>query len=231
MQAVQKDTPAQIAFDATIRHAVFRDPGVFNVTSADLHEKVRVGKNANLILMVVDASGSMAARKRMELVKGTVLGLLEDAYQRRDQVAVITFRGTQAELVLPPTRHVEQAELSLRELPTGGRTPLAHALRAALELLAQNARADALTPLLVVLSDGKGNIALDEGGDPWQHTLSVAGHLSAQGIPALVLDTEQGFVKMGHARELAKALRAEHLPLESFTADDLVLTIRERLGR
>jgi magnesium chelatase subunit D len=231
MQSIQNDAPSHIAVDATIRHAIFRNPSEFQVTRADLHEKVRVGKNACLILLVVDASGSMAARRRMELVKGTVLGLLEDAYQRRDQVAVIAFRGTQSELMLSPTRHVEQAQLSLQELPTGGRTPLAHALQTATEVLARNARSESLTPLLAVLSDGKANVALSEGGDPWQQSLAIAAKLAEQGIPALVLDTEQGFVKMGRARELADALRAEHLPLDGFTSDDLIMTIRERLRR
>lgn len=226
LRAVPNEQPAQLAVDATLRHALLRNPNQFEVTRADLHEKVRVGKQANLILMVVDASGSMAARRRMETVKGCVLGLLQDAYQRRDQVAVIAFRGTEAELVLPPTRQVEQAELALRELPTGGRTPLAHALQLAVQTLAQQE----LTPLLVVLSDGRCNIALADGNDPWTETLGIAGQIAGQGTPALVLDTEQDFVKLGRAQELAQALRAEYLPLEGLSAEGLALTIRERLG-
>ncbi|WP_035052084.1 putative cobaltochelatase [Andreprevotia chitinilytica] len=226
LRAMPNAQPAQLAMDATLRHAILRDPREFAVTRADLHEKVRVGKQANLILLVVDASGSMAARRRMETVKGCVLGLLQDAYQRRDQVAVISFRGTEAELVLPPTRQVEQAELALRELPTGGRTPLAHALQLAAQTLAQQE----LTPLLVVLSDGRCNIALADGNDPWTETLEIAGHIAGQGTPALVLDTEQEFVRLGRAQELAQALRAAYLPLEGLSAEGLALTIRERLG-
>jgi magnesium chelatase subunit D len=226
LRALPNEQPAQLAVDATLRHALLRNPAEFSVTRADLHEKVRVGKQANLILLVVDASGSMAARRRMETVKGCVLGLLQDAYQRRDQVAVIAFRGTEAELVLPPTRQVEQAELALRELPTGGRTPLAHALQLAVQTLAQQE----LTPLLVVLSDGRCNIALADGNDPWTETLGIAGQIAHQGTPALVLDTEQDFVKLGRAQELAQALRAEYLPLEGLSAEGLALTIRERLG-
>jgi magnesium chelatase subunit D len=226
LRAVPNEQPAQLAVDATLRHALLRNPAEFNVTRADLHEKVRVGKQANLVLLVVDASGSMAARRRMETVKGCVLGLLQDAYQRRDQVAVIAFRGTEAELVLPPTRQVEQAELALRELPTGGRTPLAHALQLAVQTLTQQE----LTPLLVVLSDGRCNIALAEGNDPWSETLELAGQIAQQGTPALVLDTEQDFVKLGRAQELAQALRAEYLPMDGLSAEGLALTIRERLG-
>ncbi|NDU91944.1 MAG: VWA domain-containing protein, partial [Ferrovum sp.] len=231
MRALPNENPVQVAVDATLRHAILRNPNEFSVTKADMHEKIMLGKNAILILMVVDASGSMAARKRMELVKASVLGLLEDAYQRRDHVAVIAFRGAQAKLVLPPTRDVAQAEQALRDLPTGGRTPLSHALRLAVETLEQNSRTNALTPLLVIMSDGKGNVPLDEGEDPWRQTLMLSAHLAEQGIPGLVLDTEQDFVRMGRARDLAEALNAEYMPMEGLSAERLTLTIRERLRK
>jgi len=228
ISAVPSEAPSQLAVDATLRHALMRNPAEFEVTRADLHDKVHVGQQSNLILLVVDASGSMAARRRMETVKSCVLRLLQDAYQRRDQVAVICFRGERAELVLPPTRQVELAELALRELPTGGRTPLAHALHLAASTLAQR---DGATPLLVVLSDGRANIALNEGADPWQESLDAAQGLAARGTPALVLDTEQDFVRLGRAHELAQALRADYLPLDQLSGDQLRLTIRERLPR
>ncbi|WP_235047845.1 VWA domain-containing protein, partial [Pseudogulbenkiania ferrooxidans] len=163
-----------------MRHAILRDPDHFAVTRADLHDKVRVAKQGNLILLVVDASGSMAARQRMEQVKGTVRSRLEDAYRRRDQVALIAFRGQKAELLLPPCNRVEQAELALRELPTGGRTPLAHALALAADTLSRQLGGPA--PLLVVLSDGRANVALDGDGDPWRQALDLAGQLA--GAPA-----------------------------------------------
>lgn len=228
ISAVPSEAPNQLAVDATLRHALMRNPTDFGVTRADLHDKVRVGQQSNLILLVVDASGSMAARRRMETIKSCVLGLLQDAYQRRDQVAVICFRGERAELVLPPTRQVEQAELALRELPTGGRTPLAHALHLAASTLAQH---DGATPLLVVLSDGRANIAVNESADPWQESLDAAQGLAARGTPALVLDTEQDFVRLGRAHELAQALRADYLPLDQLSGEQLRLTIRERLPR
>ncbi|MGN7103342.1 putative cobaltochelatase [Ralstonia holmesii] len=228
ISAVPSQAPNQLAVDATLRHALMRNPTEFEVTRADLHDKVHVGQQSNLILLVVDASGSMAARRRMETVKSCVLGLLQDAYQRRDQVAVICFRGERAELVLPPTRQVELAELALRELPTGGRTPLAHALHLAASTLAQH---DGATPLLVVLSDGRANIALNESADPWQESLDAAQSLAARGTPALVLDTEQDFVRLGRAHELAQALHADCLPLDQISGEQLRLTIRERLPR
>jgi magnesium chelatase subunit D len=227
VRAVPNEAPSQLAVDATLRSALLRNPQEFAVTRADLHDKIRVGRQASLILLVVDASGSMAARKRMETVKGCVLGLLQDAYQRRDQVAVIAFRGTSAELVLPPTRQVEQAESALSELPTGGRTPLSHALQLAAETL--NRHGTELTPLLVVLSDGRANIALSQGQDPWRETLALAGQVAQQGVPALVLDTEQDFVRLGRARELAQALGAEYLPMDGLSAEGLAMTIKQRI--
>ncbi|CAH0446884.1 hypothetical protein LMG10661_02948 [Ralstonia syzygii subsp. syzygii] len=224
--AVPNEAPSLLAVDATLRHALLRNPADFSVTRADLHEKVHAGRQGNLILLVADASGSMAARRRMEMVKASVLGLLQDAYQRRDQVALICFRGEQAELVLPPTRQVELAERALAALPTGGRTPLAHALQLAAHTLAQPGD---LTPLLVVISDGRANIALDAGQDPWREALALAEHLAARGTPALALDTEQDYVRLGRARELAEALQADCLPLDHMSGEQLTLTIRERV--
>jgi magnesium chelatase subunit D len=227
VRAVPNAQPTSLAINATLRSAALREPGQLNVTRDDLHQQVRAGKSANLILFVVDASGSMAAQRRMEAVKGSVLALLTDAYQRRDEVAVIAFRGPKAQLQLAPTRSVDRAEQGLRDLPTGGRTPLPHALQLTLETLATRAN-DALPPLLVLLTDGKANVALAEGGDPWRETLELAGQLA---VPALVIDTETGYLKLGRATLLAQALGAECLTLEQLTSENLVLTIRAQLSK
>ena len=225
VRTVPDQNPDSLAVGATLRSAALRG-GDFTVTKNDLHQQIRSGKSANLILFVVDASGSMAAQRRMEAVKGAVLTLLTDAYQQRDQVAVIAFRGESASLLLSPTRSVDLAEQQLRELPTGGRTPLPHALQLALEMLEQTQN---LPPLLVLLSDGKANVALNDGGDPWQETLSFAGLLAERGIPALVLDTETGYLRLGRASILAEALGAQCLTLEELSAENLALTIRSCL--
>ena len=227
VRTVPDQNPDSLAVGATLRSAALRG-GDFTVTKHDLHQQIRSGKSANLILFVVDASGSMAAQRRMEAVKGAVLTLLTDAYQQRDQVAVIAFRGESASLLLSPTRSVDLAEQQLRELPTGGRTPLPHALQLALETLEQTL---ALPPLLVLLSDGKANVALNDGSDPWQETLSFAGLLAERGIAALVLDTETGYLRLGRARLLAEALGAQCLTLEELSAENLALTIRGCLKR
>ncbi len=164
IRAVPHENPSSLAVGATLRSAVLRNPAEFSVKKSDLHQQIRVGKGANLILFVVDASGSMAAQRRMEAVKGAVLALLTDAYQRRDEVAVISFRGESAAVLLAPTRSVDLAEKGLRELPTGGRTPLPHALQLALEILGKNSATNRLPPLLIIISDGKANVALSEGG-------------------------------------------------------------------
>lgn len=230
VRAVPDQNPTSLAVAATLRSAALRtaatgQPLEFKVSRSDLHQQIRAGKSANLILFVVDASGSMAAQRRMEAVKGAVLALLTDAYQRRDEVAVISFRGESAALLLAPTRSVDRAEQGLRELPTGGRTPLPHALQLALETLEQ-AAANGAPPLLVLLSDGKANVALSDGGDPWRETLALAEMLAGRAVPALVLDTETGYLRLGRAAQLAQALGAECLTLEQLSAESLALTIR-----
>ena len=227
VRAVPNPNPSSLAIGATVRSAALRDPDDFRVTKDDLHQQVRTGKSANLILFVVDASGSMAAQRRMETVKGAVLALLTDAYRKRDEVAVIAFRGESSTLLLSPTRSVDLAERELRELPTGGRTPLPHALQLALETLEKTD----MPPLLVLLSDGKANVALRESEDPWQETLKRAELLARRGVPALVLDTETGYLRLGRARQLAQALSAECLSLEELSADSLALTIRNRMEK
>ena len=230
VRAVPNPQPTSLAIHATLRNAALREPGSLNVTRDDLHQQVRAGKSANLILFVVDASGSMAAQRRMEAVKGSVLALLTDAYQRRDEVAVIAFRGQSAQLHLAPTRSVERAEQGLRDLPTGGRTPLPHALELALETLVKHP-GDAMPPLLVLLTDGKANVALATGGDPWRETLALAGLLAERGVPALVIDTETGYLKLGRATQLAQALGAQCLTLDQLSSENLVLTIRAQLSK
>jgi magnesium chelatase subunit D len=236
LRAVPNARPSDLAVTATLHHSLLRTGGLppggrLEVTAEDLHQKVRSGRQGSLILFVVDASGSMAALRRMEMVKGTVLALLRDAYERRDEVGVIAFRGTQAELLLSPTRSVDMAERQLRELPTGGRTPLAHALQVASGLLNQNSGSSCPQPLLIVLSDGKANVPLDGVGDAWEQALQYAQAFARKDVPALVLDTEVGFVRMGRARDLAAAFNAPCLSLEELSSTEhLTLTIRGHLN-
>lgn len=228
------DKPVDLALDATLRAAAVNglDPetGVPIVRPENWRKKIRHTATDTLILFVVDASGSMSARQRMEIVKGAVLALLQDAYQKRDRVGVISFRGPRAEVLLDATNSVELAEKKLRRLPTGGRTPLAHALSLAHERLQRVLREDPeQVILLIVLSDGKANVPLPEAatGDAWTHTEQQACKLASLTIPTLFLDTDSGHVRVGRGKELAERLEADYLVLEDLTTDNLVHTIKQ----
>jgi magnesium chelatase subunit D len=231
VRAVPDEKATNLAFGATIRAAAQRGEwvdGRLSVKPADLHRKECEGRTGTLLLFVVDASGSMAARSRMELVKNTVLGLLKSAYELRDEVAVIAFRGPEAAVLLAPTRSVAVAEQVLRELPTGGRTPLAHALVTGGEMVLQTRRSRPGLPiLLVLLSDGRANVALPgTTDDPWRQALQAAQDLAKADVRALVLDSSAGFVHLGRAEELARALGATAMPVEQLSAETLLLQMR-----
>src|SRR5580700_1477959 len=173
-------------------------PGLI-LERGDLRERRREGRESNLVLFVVDASGSMAARRRMEAVKGAVLSLLLDAYQRRDKVGLICFRGAAAQLLLPPTSSVDAAARRLDKMPTGGRTPLAAGLTEAhATLRRERLRDPQRRPLLVVVTDGRHTA----GGEPE----SAALRLRRDGVAAVVVDCESGPVRLGLAGALARAL-------------------------
>jgi magnesium chelatase subunit D len=225
VRVLRTDSPANLAVSATITHAVERRGGraePFGLTRHDLHHHVREGPCGTRVLFVVDASGSMGANARMEAVKGVALSLLSDSYARKDEVGVIVFRGVKAELLLPFTREVDTARQALERQQTGGRTPLAHALQLAADTLA----ASEGNVLLVLLTDGKGNVALPGGGDAWAQALEAAAVLAV--TPALVLDTEAGLVRANRAAEVALAMRAELIALEDFTAEQIALTLRSK---
>jgi magnesium chelatase subunit D len=189
------------------------------VRPTDLREAVREGREGNLVLFVVDASGSMAARSRMSAVKGAVLSLLTDAYQRRDKVALVSFRGTAADLVLPPTTSVEAAAARLQLLPTGGRTPLsAGLLRAAEVLRVEQVRDRARRALVVVVTDGRHT----SGPGPEL----AAAHLARSGAACVVVDCESGPVRLGLARDLGTALGGTALRLDELSADSLTRVVK-----
>ena len=181
-------------------------PGLL-IQLSDLRERRREGRESNLVLFVVDASGSMAARRRMEAVKGAVLSLLLDAYQRRDKVGLICFRGSGAEVLLPPTSSVDAAARRLETMPAGGRTPLAAGLAEAHATLARERLRDPRRrPLLVVVTDGRHT----QGSDP----AVAAARLRKDNIGCVVIDCEAGPVRLGLAVALAKALGAMYLNLQ-----------------
>ncbi|MCO7241058.1 VWA domain-containing protein, partial [Aeromicrobium sp. CnD17-E] len=200
------------------------DGGRVLLRPADLRVAVREGRESNLVLLCVDASGSMAARRRMEQVKTAVLSLLLDAYQRRDKVGLVTFRGASASLDLPPTSSVDVAARRLEELPAGGRTPLAEGLATAADALRLEAIRDPLRrPLLVVVTDGRAT----SGPDALARAHRAADHVRATRVASVVVDCETGGFRLGLAAVLADRLGAQHLPLGEVSAESLTRAVKE----
>lgn len=205
---------------AADRHST---PGPLRPDAGDLRRAVRIGREGNLVVFVVDASGSMAARDRMAAVSGAALSLLRDAYQRRDKVAVITFRAQGARIVLPPTASAHTAARRLAGMDTGGTTPLAEGLLAARDIVVrERARDDSRRPLVVILTDGRATA----GPDPLRRSRLAADALAAEGAAAVVVDCETSYVRLGLAGELAGRLRAPTLRLEHLRADSLARAVR-----
>jgi len=216
------DRPFSLHLPATVRAAALRGPRatpraaspatpLLRPSPADLREAVREGREGNLVLFAVDASGSMAARQRMRAVKGAVLSLLLDAYQRRDKVGLVTFRGAGAELALPPTSSVEAAARRLASLATGGRTPLAAGLaRAARVLAAERLRDPRRRALLVVVTDGRATSGSDAD-------LARAAAMLA-GTASVVVDCEASVLRLGLAERLAVQLGADLFRLDELEA-------------
>ncbi|MFG3246054.1 putative cobaltochelatase [Streptomyces sp. NPDC048187] len=193
----------------------------------DLRQAGREGREGNLVLFVVDASGSMAARQRMGAVKGAVLSLLLDAYQRRDKVGLVTFRGTTADVALPPTSSVDAAAARLESLPTGGRTPLAAGLLRAHEVLrVERLRDPARRALVVVVTDGRAT----GGPEPVALASRAARLFAADGVASVVVDCESGPVRLGLAGRLAGELGGTAVTLDELRADSIAGLVKDVQG-
>jgi len=175
----------------------------------------------NTVLFVVDASGSMGAQQRMTAVKGAILSLLIDAYQKRDRVGLVVFRGNSAEVLLPPTSSVELARKYMQTLPVGGKTPLAQGLVKAIEVLEREKMINRHTiPRLILISDGKANVGTGSGS-PIDDAKEAAARIQDAGISSFVIDSESGYIAFGLARTLAEEMGAKYLKLEDLQADQI----------
>ncbi len=197
--------------------------GAIRPTPDDVRRALREGREGNLVIFVVDASGSMAARDRMSAVSGATLSLLRDAYQRRDKVAVITFRQQDAQVLLPPTSSVHIASRRLTRFSTGGKTPLAQGLLAARDMVVRERTRDrARRSLVVVLTDGRAT----GGPDPLGRARAAAALLVAEGAAAVVVDCETSYIRLDLAEELARQLDAPAVRLAHVRADNLTALVK-----
>ncbi|TMC48970.1 MAG: VWA domain-containing protein [Chloroflexi bacterium] len=232
----QVERTTDLAFDATLRAAAPHQPARRTVAEADavlqlerqdLRQKVRQRKTGTLIVFVVDASASMDAEQRMQATKGAVLSLLRDAYVRRDKVSLVIFSGRTARIVLRPTASVDLAESRLQRLTVGGTTPLTHGLVAGLELIRmERLRDPSVYPLLVLISDGRGNISLF-GEEPLVEAQRIAAQIKAERIRSLVIDSARDYTQ--HA-QLPRVGGPGRQPLFGGYAFNACLDLADRLG-
>jgi len=219
---IVRATTRAVAFLATIRVAA--EEGA-RIAARHIRFVERRGRERQLVVFLVDASGSMAAAARMRAAKGAVCALLEDAYRRRDAVALIAFRGTQARTLVPPTRSAALAYRRLRSMQTGGRTPLADGLRVARNMMVAAAQRDpGARAHLVLISDARANAPEHEA---FGAALQEAALLRARAVRVLCVDTETGRIRLGQAARLAEALGATYQHLDDCSERTLGATVRE----
>jgi len=231
---IPKDKPRDIAIDATIRAAALRladsnEALPIKIVDQDIREKVRRAKVSSLITLVVDASGSMAAQKRMKAAKGAVFGLLSDAYRRRDKIAFIAFRGKSAEVLLTPTNNIDLAEKALRELPTGGRTPLSHALLTALNLIKSEKEkcSKTIKPIIVLITDGKANVSIS--GKIREEIIDICRKIRENNIHLAVIDVSEDPYTPNYINDIIEAANAKHIKIETLTSTEIQKTITQLL--
>ena len=192
------------------------------ITTPDIREKMRVQSTAAAILFLLDASGSMGANRRMVLTKGIIFSIVTDAYYKRDQVALLAFRAAQTELLLPFTRSPQVAKQQLRSLAVGGKTPLGLGLKEAEILLRyQTLKNTQVKPLLIVVSDGKGNVAL-EYDDPYDEAMHYARLVRKRGFESIFIDTEEDPCCFGYGRQIARAMGAHYLLAEHIVSRGVI---------
>ncbi len=230
---------SDIAPDATLRAAAVKQSRrsaeraanghAIIVKPDDLMKRVRIRKNASLIVFLVDLSWSMAVTKRMAATKKAITTILTKAYQFRDDVCLITFQKDHAETVIPPTHSVVLAERSMKKLQVGGKTPLAAGLLKAQEVMqAESRNYSAENIFLILLSDCEGNVPY-AGGDPEQEAFKAAERIAAGKYRCVILNTDQMPFGQGHANALAKKLNAACYLIGDLNAEHLINAVRDEL--
>lgn len=223
-----------LAFDATIRSAApyqrirnHSSNTAISIRESDIKEKVREKRTGATIVFVVDASSSMGANQRMKAVKGAIMSLLTDAYEKRDKVGMIAFRKDRAEVLLDVTRSVEMAQRQLQVMPTGGKTPLGFGLQKAYEVFKKCEKKDKdIVPVMVLVSDGRVNYH-GQASEPFEETLKIAHEIKEKNIQSIVIDCEQSFVKLEMAKEINEALDGDYYKIDDLKADEIARAVRE----
>lgn len=231
--------PEDLAFDATLRAAApfqkarkdirEKEDIAFSVRKEDYQRKVRIRRASNLILFLVDASWSMAVAERMEATKGAILSLLTDAYQRRDRVGLIVFQKDRATLVLPPTNSVLLAQRALADVPVGGKTPLSAGLALALQVVTREKTLHPdILPLLIILTDGAGNVAMGSGS-PQAEAHQIAEQIALEDIHSVVINMEHENFDQGLAQNLAVHMNAPCYTLKDLRSETLYRTVQNEI--
>ena len=224
----------ELAIDATIRRAAlfqsFRERGELAVAieKSDLRAKIREKKTGASILFVVDASGSMRAKRRLQALKTAVLSMLKEAYEKRDRIGIISFKGERAEMILPITHSQDLAYKRLKELSIGGRTPLVSALeQARFVIQAEKSKNPNTLQMVILISDGRGNVPLYTA-DALADAMSAAKDLARESARILVLDCEESRFRLGLAEQLSETLAAEYVKMDQITANEIITHINQR---
>ncbi|MFN2119286.1 MAG: vWA domain-containing protein [Anaerolineales bacterium] len=227
-----------IAFDATFRAAApyqkrrapRRKRLAFSIEKTDLQRKVRVKRVANLVLFLVDASWSMAVAERMNATKGAILSLLTDAYQRRDRVGLVVFQKDRATMVLRPTNSIQLAQKALMDIPVGGKTPLSAGLLLAADVLKHERYAHPeVEPLLIVLTDGAGNVSIGTL-PPQEESYRFAEMIAAERVRSIVINMEHAAFDQGLAQLLARHLDAPCYALSELKAESLYHAVKQEMA-
>lgn len=224
-----------IAFVATLRAAApyqknRKSPNLSVVIEkGDLRENIRQKKTSTTIIFVVDASGSMAAKKRMTAVKGAILSILTNAYEKRDKVAMISFRRNKAEVLLEVTKSVELAEKKLRTMVTGGKTPLGEGLKKGYQIVKkEKLKNPEDIILMVVVSDCKGNFSLSSK-NPMEEVFHIGRKITQEAIDTIVIDSETGFLNLGLGKKLSETMKGKHYTIEELKDTYIVDIIKNTL--
>ncbi len=232
---IPKGKTNDIAFDATLRASALyqkerreksNNKNVsLHLTNDDLREKIREKKISSNILFTVDASGSMGAMKRMEASKGAIISLLMDAYQKRNKVGMVAFRKDDAELILPFTSSVELGEKLLRDLPTGGKTPLSKAFLKSYQVIKNEMRKNPnIIPISVFISDFKPNVAMKD--DYIDEVYEVCEKFAEDEITVILIDTEpKSFIKIGIGENIAKKYRFRYFKIDDLCSDEILKVV------